>query len=173
MLDVIAEHGVAGVTYRAVADAADVPLGSMTYHFPSQDELVHAAFVHLVDDRAGWYADRMAEPAPDDPREQLARLVVERARHRQRDLVIEMELWALAVREARYRDLVQDWMHRTRDVLARDFPADLAPILDALQDGLILHGNIGAEPADLDRVRLAVSRLVGPLDPPGSADDTR
>ena len=32
-LDVIAERGVAGTSHRIVAEAADVPLGSMTYHF--------------------------------------------------------------------------------------------------------------------------------------------
>ena len=43
-LDVIAEHGVAGASHRAIARAADVPLGSITYHFATLDELLAAAF---------------------------------------------------------------------------------------------------------------------------------
>ena len=39
-LDVIAEHGVAGATHRTIAAAADVPLGSMTYHFENLDEVL-------------------------------------------------------------------------------------------------------------------------------------
>ena len=39
-LEVIIARGVAGATYRLIAEAADVPLGSMTYHFTSRDELV-------------------------------------------------------------------------------------------------------------------------------------
>ena len=43
-LDVIAETGVAGTSHRKVAEAADVPLGSMTYHFSGMNELLHEAF---------------------------------------------------------------------------------------------------------------------------------
>lgn len=43
-LDVIAEAGVAGVSHRKIADAAGVPLGSMTYHFDGMSNLLHEAF---------------------------------------------------------------------------------------------------------------------------------
>ena len=42
-LDVIAESGVAGTSHRRVAQAADVPLGSMTYHFTGMNDLLHEA----------------------------------------------------------------------------------------------------------------------------------
>ena len=38
-IDVIADRGVAGATHRAVAEAADVPLGSTTYYFSTLDDL--------------------------------------------------------------------------------------------------------------------------------------
>ncbi|WP_454856774.1 TetR/AcrR family transcriptional regulator [Promicromonospora soli] len=41
-LDLIARDGSAGVTYRSVAEAADVPMGSMTYHFPTRDDMLLA-----------------------------------------------------------------------------------------------------------------------------------
>ena len=40
---VVGEKGLAGLTHRAVAAAADVPLGSTTYHFRTLDELTVAA----------------------------------------------------------------------------------------------------------------------------------
>jgi len=39
-IEVIAEHGVAGTTSRRIAAAADVPLGSLTYHFNGLDDLL-------------------------------------------------------------------------------------------------------------------------------------
>lgn len=39
----IAEQGIAGTTHRKVAAWADVPLGSMTYHFESMDDLLKEA----------------------------------------------------------------------------------------------------------------------------------
>lgn len=60
-LDVIEVHGVAGATHRRIAEAANVPLGSMSYHFNGLDEVfvaavsqlaetVSAKFVELLDD---------------------------------------------------------------------------------------------------------------------------
>ncbi len=43
-LEMIAAHGVAGVSYRGVAAHAGVPLGSMTYYFPSLEGLIVDAF---------------------------------------------------------------------------------------------------------------------------------
>jgi DNA-binding transcriptional regulator YbjK len=39
VLNLIARDGVAGATYRAVAAAADMPIGSMTHHFPTRDDM--------------------------------------------------------------------------------------------------------------------------------------
>ncbi|MEU5872209.1 TetR family transcriptional regulator [Glycomyces sp. NPDC047369] len=43
-LEVIRADGVAGVSYRDVAAHAGVPLGSMTYYFPSLEGLIVEAF---------------------------------------------------------------------------------------------------------------------------------
>lgn len=40
---VIAHDGAAAVTHRAVAEAADVPLSRVSYHFPTIDDLLEAA----------------------------------------------------------------------------------------------------------------------------------
>lgn len=51
-LAVVAEHGVAGLTNRRVAAAAGVSLGSLTYHFRSQTDLLREALQTFVDDEA-------------------------------------------------------------------------------------------------------------------------
>jgi AcrR family transcriptional regulator len=47
-LRVIGEHGVAGLTNRRVAAAAGVSLGSLTYHFASQTDLLREALLRAV-----------------------------------------------------------------------------------------------------------------------------
>lgn len=169
VLDVIAREGSAGATYRAVAAAADVPMGSMTYHFPTRDDMLYAAFTHLADTQHARFDQIMADlPPGQDPRERVVELIVTHGAGYGRDLVLSAELYALAVRDERYRALIQAWMERSRASLARHFPPELAPMIDALQEGLVLHSHISTEPFDVDRVRAAVHRLIGPRpdDPP-------
>jgi TetR/AcrR family transcriptional regulator, regulator of biofilm formation and stress response len=47
-LRVIGEHGVAGVTNRQIARAAGVSLGSLTYHFETQHELLRESMLLFV-----------------------------------------------------------------------------------------------------------------------------
>ena len=42
-LELIERRGIAAVTHRAVGEASDVPLGSVTYYFPTRDELLREA----------------------------------------------------------------------------------------------------------------------------------
>ncbi len=46
---VIGTGGLASVTHRAVADAAGVPLGSMTYYFRDRDELIDETMSYAVE----------------------------------------------------------------------------------------------------------------------------
>jgi len=48
-VEVIADHGLEGVTHRAVARAAEVPLSTTSYFFGSLDELVGAAVTRIAD----------------------------------------------------------------------------------------------------------------------------
>ncbi len=47
-LELIAEKGIAGVTNRRVANAAGISLGSLTYHFVSQEALVRESLLLFV-----------------------------------------------------------------------------------------------------------------------------
>lgn len=49
--DLLAESGMERLSVRAVAEAADIGMGTLRHYFPSQRELHQALVVRLVDDR--------------------------------------------------------------------------------------------------------------------------
>ena len=63
VLECIADDGVAGTSHRKVAARADVPLGSMTYHFDGMDDLLVAAFTRFSERIAAAFETRMAAAA--------------------------------------------------------------------------------------------------------------
>lgn len=167
VLDVIAEHGVAGVTYRAVADAADVPLGSMTYHFAGMDELLREAFGRFAGTVAARFEVRMAQVDPGD-RDGAARAVADIVLHdvftEARDQVLAHELYTLAARDPGYRDLTNTWMRRCRAALERCFDPTTARLLDAMIEGMSIHRALDNEPHDDADTVEAVRRLVTAAD---------
>lgn len=160
-LDVISEHGVAGTTHRRVAAAADVPLGSMTYHFADLDEVLRLAFERHADAAAARYEASMAQSAGGDVADRIARLVCEETVEHPRDLVLALELYALAARRPEFRQLTQAWMQRSRRALEQHVDPTSARALDAVVEGLVLHTVLSTEPFDARRVRALVGRLVG------------
>lgn len=52
--------GVAGVSHRKVAVVADLPLGSMTYHFDGMDELLRLAFGRFSRSVSDGFEQRMS-----------------------------------------------------------------------------------------------------------------
>ena len=164
-LDLIAEHGLAGATYRTVADAAGVPLGSMTYHFPSRGDLLFAAFSRFADVAFTPLDDAMADP-DEDPREQLVRIVL--TDEGLRDRVLLAELYVLSFREERYAELTRDWMRRARDAISPRVSSvsGVSPaVLDAVQEGLGLHRYFLPEEYPEDVVRATFDALIPAAEP--------
>ena len=161
-LDVIAEQGVAGATHRSIARAADVPLGSTTYHFASIDELLAEAFTRHAESIAGMFDDRM-RTAPD--REAAIEAVVQHVSGdllgSNRDLVLTVELYVVAARKPALRTVTQDWMLRSRRALERHFSPTTARELDALVEGLVLHTALSTDPMTADGIRHAIRRFTG------------
>ncbi|MCP9954482.1 TetR/AcrR family transcriptional regulator [Actinomadura madurae] len=81
-LRLIGEQGIGAVTNRAVARAAGVSLGSLTYHFPSQEDLLREAlhtFVEAEIARITAYVTSLAESgiAPIEAADQVEKAVVD------------------------------------------------------------------------------------------------
>jgi DNA-binding transcriptional regulator YbjK len=162
-LDVIAEHGVAGTTHRRVAAAADVPLGSMTYHFTGLDELLTQAFTLLADTVSARFTERLvAASNPDEAVEAVVDLVMDEATSTPRTMLLSYELYAFAARNPPLRRVMQAWMGKSRAALERHFPAETARALDAMIEGLTIHRSVDPRPAGRDEVRDIVERLARP-----------
>ncbi|XXX74580.1 TetR family transcriptional regulator [Sorangium sp. So ce134] len=159
-LDVIAEQGVAGASHRTIARAADVPLGSTTYHFASIDDLLAAAFSLHAETVASRFEAQMRAACG---REAAVELLVEHLTAdllgSPRDLVLSVELYVAAARRPALRAVTQAWMLRSRRALELHFDPVTARELDALIEGLVLHSALSTDPMTAEQIRHAIYRF--------------
>jgi DNA-binding transcriptional regulator YbjK len=159
-LEVISEIGVAGTSHRKVAEAADVPLGSMTYHFTGMDDLLHEAFSRFAQSASKQFEDGLAAAQDaDTAKRAIADAITHVVLGNERDLVLTHELYTLAARDRSYRDITNAWMARSRRTLEKYFDPTTARILDALVEGLSIHRALDNEPQDEAIVTTAVQRI--------------
>lgn len=160
-LHVIAERGVAGTTHREIARAADVPLGSMTYHFTSLDEVLAEAFTRHADSVARLFDEHLGAARDRDAAIQaVITLVSEALLGSQHDLVLSVELYVAAARNPALRAVTQAWMARSRQALERHFDPTTARELDALIEGLVLHSALSTDPMTPGQIRHAIDRFL-------------
>ncbi|MGX4691414.1 TetR/AcrR family transcriptional regulator [Streptomyces sp. JNUCC 63] len=158
-LDLIADEGVAGVSHRKIATRAEVPLGSMTYHFTGIDDLLREAFTRFADHIVAVFERHLGRAdSPEQAREAVTDLV-HTLSEGPRDLVLSQELYTLAARDPAYRELTRAWMRRSRHLLEQHFDADTARQLDALIEGLTLHRALDPGPHDRELTHRAVARI--------------
>ncbi|MCJ0702420.1 TetR family transcriptional regulator [Frigoribacterium faeni] len=167
-LDLIAENGVAGISHRKIATRADVPLGSMTYHFDGMDDLLHEAFTRFAGTIiARFEAALGSATAPDEARAAIVSLIHDdlAAEGRLRDQVLSYELYTLAARQPAFRRITREWMRRSRVELERHFDPDTARRVDALIEGLSIHRVLDPEPPSRRFTEEAVARITAPAPP--------
>ncbi|MEU2731967.1 TetR family transcriptional regulator [Streptomyces griseoviridis] len=160
-LDVLARDGVAGITHRKVAARADVPLGSVTYHFASLTELCARAFARYVQQRITEYGALLAEATS---REELIDVLVDQVREvpsRHRSAILGFELRLAALRDPALRALTQEWSRSSREALARLTGPETAARLDALLEGMIMHTLLSTEREPREVTRAAIVRTLG------------
>jgi len=82
----------------------------MTYHFPTREDLIFAAFERFANESFSSLVDVMADAVSDtDPRERLVRMIVADSHDRKRDRVLLAELYVLGFRHERYAELMRQW----------------------------------------------------------------
>ncbi|WP_345431795.1 TetR/AcrR family transcriptional regulator [Actinoallomurus vinaceus] len=110
-LRLIGEQGVGAVTNRRVATAAGVALGSLTYHFPSQAELLRETLSRYVDEeihRISEIAARLQGITPDEAVVETERAIAELPSDPEEVATLELHLHASRdplVREAAVRSM--------------------------------------------------------------------
>ncbi|MFC4120504.1 TetR/AcrR family transcriptional regulator [Nonomuraea zeae] len=158
-LTVIAERGVAGTTHREIARVADVPLGSMTYHFASLEEVLTEAFSRHADAVARVFDERLSAAGDRAAAvEAVIGLVSDDLLGSRHDLVLTVELYVAAARNPALRAVTQTWMARSRQALERHFDATTARELDAFIEGLVLHSALSTDPMTPAQIRHAIHR---------------
>lgn len=160
-IDVVAEHGLAGLTARRIAAAADVPLGSVSYHFAGLDDLVRAAFTRHAERMAGVFrahfagvTDRasMLDAATD--------FVLGGHLATQRQWAIAYELYLAALRDPALREVTEHWMRSSRDTLERVLEPELARALDGVMEGLTMHAILTTAPPTREETRAVLARVL-------------
>jgi TetR/AcrR family transcriptional regulator, regulator of biofilm formation and stress response len=161
-IDVLATHGVAGTTHRLIAAAADVPLGSLTYHFESLDDLRAQAFTRLSERVTASYEAHFTEVSSA---EELVAAVVDLVHGAvgadADEWAVTYELYLAALRDPALRTVTERWMRASRSVLERFVDPDTARALDALIEGLVMHRMLSTAPSTRQQTRLAVTRILG------------
>jgi DNA-binding transcriptional regulator YbjK len=159
-LDVVSERGVAGTTHRAIAAAADIPLGSMTYHFEGMDDLLAEAFTRLADRIADRFETRLAAARDEAEAVQaVVDLVTVDLASSSAEIVLTYELYTLAARRPALRSVTQNWMARSRRALEKHFDPATARYLDATIEGIAIHRALDPAPMSVADVREAITRI--------------
>ena len=148
-LSLIGEHGIGAVSNRRIASAADVALGSLTYHFPSQTQLLREAlllYVHEEVERLQMIAAELRASQPTAA--QVAaevQAIAERSSGRLEE-VAELELHLHASRDpelqeasARCFAAYEDLARAALEALAVPDPARHARTVVAVMHGLALR----------------------------------
>jgi TetR/AcrR family transcriptional regulator, regulator of biofilm formation and stress response len=166
-LEVLARDGVAGITHRAIGSAADVPLGSITYHFATLDEIVQRAFEVHVDKLASRFEARLANCTDGvDLVDCIAAAITDDLAAHPSELAVTYELYGDAVRRPETRRVTQRWMERAEDALAEHFDRATARLIDVVVEGLMVHMSIAQQPLSKDEVRALLTMAAGSPTPP-------
>ncbi len=167
---VIAARGVEGLTHRAVAEEAGVPLGATTYHFATKDDLIEAALRRSVD-RYALYLEQWVAQRPELTREQLTVLLTDVLMGcfgPERDQrTVELELYLAALRRPALRAIADRDMELTVGALLAYVDPATAEAAAAAMTGLTLRGLAGSTPPARGEVE-AVMRHVLPSAAPAA-----
>lgn len=170
-LELIAAEGVAGASHRKIAARADVPLGSMTYHFANMDELLREAFGQFASSVAARFERRLTAARDfDEAVEAVVDIIHEDVFATREDLVLTQEFYALTARRPDFGDVLDEWMRNSRRALQRHFTPDAARQIDALIEGLTLHHALSSHGYDR-ALTLDAIRKVAAAEPPAERVD--
>ncbi|MET8634448.1 TetR/AcrR family transcriptional regulator [Streptomyces sp. NPDC004096] len=157
---VVGEKGIAGLSHRSVAAAADVPLGSTTYHFSTLDELMVAALRQTNEGFAKALAASGLEDAEGDLAADLARALGTWLGGDRTGVELEYELYLAALRRPALRPVAAEWTEETAERLARRTDPVTARALLALMDGICLQVLLTGAPYDEEYARDVLARVI-------------
>jgi DNA-binding transcriptional regulator YbjK len=149
-LCVIIAHGVHRTTHRKIAEAADVPLGSVTYYFTTLEDVVCLAFEALMTTMSARYA-AVLDAADDQSAacDAVVELLCGDSFASEGELAAIYELYAFSNHNDRAHRLMAGWLALSQVSLSRHFSAEASRAIDAFVEGRLIHRPL--EPTELDR----------------------
>lgn len=162
---VIAARGIEGLTHRAVAEEAGVPLGATTYHFATKDDLIVAALRHAYD-RYVVTVKEWAARRPHLTSNQLVVLLTDVlvglfGPHRDRE-VVELELYVAAVRRPALRAIADQYTEAITNLMLGYVDPSTARAATAVMNGLTLRGLANSEPPSRNEIEDILTRVLTP-----------
>ncbi|MER5675171.1 TetR/AcrR family transcriptional regulator [Pseudonocardia alni] len=155
---VVAGRGLSGLTHRAVAAAAEVPVGSTTYHFKTLDDLLEAALHEAsrrnVEQLRDWV---LSLPGDADFAAEWSELVSQQIDASRRATVAEYDLYVAALHHPHLRSASAGWDEALVGIFASRTDALTGRMLAALFCGYVLQASL-ADPAPSREQVLAVAR---------------
>ncbi|QBS41192.1 TetR/AcrR family transcriptional regulator [Nocardia sp. CS682] len=155
-IQVIGERGVEGLTHRAVAEAADVPIAGTTYHYKDKEDLLQAALEICVADYAAIMA-AIPSSNPDltiaDVIDQTADALIGCFTTERTITTVQLELYVAAIRRPSLRPIADRFIGATRTMYAHYTDQPTATLLADAAQGITLRGMASAEPPTLDQIR--------------------
>lgn len=159
-IEVVADKGVEGLTHRAVAAVAGIPLGSTTQYFQTLDDLLAAA---IVEAKKATTADLDAWAKTLGPDTDIASAVTDYTMHalteRWGRLVVEHELYMAALRRPQLRSLSREWDEAFPAVLSRHTDPLIAEAVAMVVDGMFIRAAIHGMP-EREHVEAVLRRLL-------------
>lgn len=161
VIDLLARHGISGVSMRAVAREAGVALGLVSYHFEDKTSLIRAA-LHRVEEQDL----ALVEPDPSLPPDRRLRTALRRIADPEflttEYLSLRLQLWALARAhedfeqintgaQRRYRESLAGLIRAARPDLSRTECRKRAADIDVVQNGIWLTALLGLDRASVRR----------------------
>ena len=158
---VVAERGVEGVTHRAVAAAAGVPLGSTTYHFATLDDLLVVALQTAAEHNIARLREWERGLRPDtDLAAALADLVVRGLTEERAQTVVEYELYVAALHRPSLRRASMGWDDALVELFASRTDDVTGRLLAATFCGLVMQALLADPPPTRGEVDAVFRRVL-------------
>jgi TetR/AcrR family transcriptional regulator, regulator of biofilm formation and stress response len=158
---VLHRDGVLALNHRAVAEEADVPLGSTTYHFQGLDDLLAAALEWISDEEIRILDDwQAARDLKGNLMAALVDLLLIYCNQRRAMSILEYEVHVLAYRRPVMRELSRRWDRALNEVLSRYMSSADADLVIAMMDGVMLNNLTGDEPLAKEWAHYCLAKVV-------------
>ncbi|MBC3189803.1 TetR family transcriptional regulator [Pseudonocardia sp. C8] len=163
-IQVVSEHGIPGLTHRAVAKVAGVPVGSTTYHFNTLEDLLQVAMSEAArrnTEQLREWADGLPDGA--DFAAEWARLVADQLDERHRATTAEYDLYVAALHREFLRPAAAMWDEALVEIFGSRTDPLTGRLFAALFCGFVLQASLAdPKPTRAQIEELARRALSGP-----------